>query len=179
MLACGVCYNVSMKEEWKSVVGYEGLYEISNLGRIKSLNFDGTKRERIMSPYLVHGYSRIRIFKNSKPRSVGVHRLVAEAFIANPDNKPYVNHINGDKSDNRAANLEWCTQSENTIHSYRVLMNKASGGREKKKVMLVETGQVFESIKEASKMTGHNRTSIISCCKGRYKTVNGMHWRYL
>lgn len=168
-----------MKEEWRDVPGYEGLYKVSNIGRVKSLNFDGSSEERIMTPYDVHKYKRIRLFKNKTPKSVGVHRLVADAFIDNPENKPYINHIDGNQSNNHVINLEWCTQSENTIHAYRVLGFKASGGREKKRVRLVETGQIFGSIKEASRITGHNRTSIISCCKGRYKTSNGMHWEYV
>lgn len=168
-----------MTEIWKDVPGYEGTYKISNMGRVKSLNYDGSMEARIMTPYYVHKYKRVRIFKDKKSISVGVHRLVAQAFIPNPDNKPFVNHIDGDQSNNRVDNLEWCTQSENVMHAYRVLGYKASGGREKRRVRLVETGQVFNSIKEASVKTGHNRTSIISCCKGRYKTASGVHWEYV
>lgn len=167
-----------MEEIWKPVVGYENLYSISNFGRVKSLNFDGSKQEKIMSPYMVHGYKRIRIFKNKKARSVGVHRLVAEAFIPNPDNKPFVNHKDGNKSNNITSNLEWVTQSENTIHAFEVLKIKAHGGRQKKRVRIIETGQIFESVKEAS-LAGYNRSSIISCCQGKYHTASGYHWEYV
>lgn len=167
-----------MEEIWKPVIGYENLYSISNFGRVKSLNFNGSKQEKIMSPYTVHNYKRIRIFKNKKACSVGVHRLVAGAFIPNPDNKPLVNHKDGNKSNNTVTNLEWATQSENAIHAFKVLKIKAHGGRQKKKVRIIETGQIFESVKEAS-LAGHNRSSIILCCQGKYHTASGYHWEYV
>lgn len=167
-----------MEEVWKDVPGYEGLYKVSNIGKVMSLNFDGTSQPRVMNPYNVHGYKRLRLFKDKNKVSIGVHRLVAMAFIPNPENKPFINHKDGDPNNNTVENLEWATHSENITHAYRVLGAKASGGRAKKSVRLVETGQVFTSIREASRATGHNRTSIISCCKGRYKSVRNMHWEY-
>lgn len=164
-------------EEWRRYKNSD--YFVSNFGRIKTVNYDGSGQERIMSPYDVHGYKRIRIFENKNSRSVGVHRLVAEMFIPNPEDKPFVNHIDGNKSNNNIKNLEWCTPSENSLHAFRMLKIKPHGGRKKKKVRLVETGQTFNSIREASNATGHNRTSIISCCKGRYKSSNKMHWEYV
>lgn len=166
-------------EIWKDVKGYEGLYQVSNLGRVKSLDYDGSKKERIMSPYNVHGYSRVRLFNDKKRVSTSVHRLVAGAFISNPENKPFVNHIDGNKSNNKIENLEWCNNSENLIHAYRVLKFKASGGRPKKRVKNLDTGRVFSSVKEASVLTGVNRTSIISCCNGRYRTAGHQRWIYL
>lgn len=167
-----------MKEYWKPVVGYENLYEVSNLGKVRSLNFDGSNKTKIMTPYDVHGYKRIRIFKNKVPRSTGVHRLVAEAFICNPDKKEFVNHKDGNKSNNSVDNLEWATHSENTLHAFRVLKVKPHGGKKKRAVKIIETGQIFSSVKEAS-TCGYNRSSIISCCQGRYHTANGYHWEYV
>lgn len=166
-------------EVWKDVAGYEGLYQVSNFGRVKSLNFDGSGEERIMRPYNVHGYLRVRIFKNCTKQSIGVHRLVALAFIPNPNNFAIVNHIDGNKLNNNAKNLEWCTNSMNLIHAYRVLGCKASGGRPRKKVRCLENGSVYDSVKQASVLTGVNRTSIISCCNGRYSQAGGLHWEYV
>lgn len=124
-----------MKEVWKPIEGYEGLYEVSNLGRIKSLRRDvaipnprlgtvgyRTYPERI-KPCVEnrHGYYQVTLSKEAKSRTLRVHRLVALAFIPNPDNKPYINHIDGNKKNNRVSNLEWCTASENNWHASLVL----------------------------------------------------------
>lgn len=167
-----------MREEWKPVVGYEKLYEISNLGRIKSLKYRGGKGQKILSTYNVHGYKRVRLFDGTTVRSTGVHRIVAEAFLDNPSSKQFVNHKDGNKSNNRLDNLEWVTGSENVAHAFRILHVKRAGGVKKRAVKNIDTGKIYGSIREAAKKTGHNRTSIISCCKGRYKTANGQHWEY-
>ena len=105
-----------LNEIWKPIEGYEGLYEVSNLGRVKSLKRLHTK-ERILSQFLNHrGYARVNLWKENKSRKYSVHRLVAEAFIPNPDSKPQVNHIDENKTNNSVENLEWCTQLENHNH---------------------------------------------------------------
>lgn len=124
-----------MEEIWKPVSGYEGFYEVSNLGRIKSLRRDvaipnsklgtvgyRTYPERI-KPCVENrrGYYQVTLSKETKHRTLSVHRLVALAFIPNPDNKPYVNHIDGNKKNNCVSNLEWCTASENNWHASLVL----------------------------------------------------------
>lgn len=98
-----------MLEEWKDIPGYEGLYQVSNLGRIYSFKTGEYLKLGINS----HGYTRVSLLKNYKTRQHNVHRLVALAFIPNPDNKPNVDHINGDKADNKVENLRWVTQKEN------------------------------------------------------------------
>ena len=111
-----------MKEElWKDIEGYEGLYQISNYGRIKSLKFKNNvcerKRVLIMKPNLRNGYFVINLRKNTKRKNFQVHRLVAQAFIKNPFNYPIVNHIDFNRQNNIVDNLEWCTQKQNVNHS--------------------------------------------------------------
>lgn len=121
------------KELWKPVKGYEGLYEVSNLGGIKSLarwrkngeNSGYWQQEKILKQtHTTTGYLKVELSKNKKRSSFKVHRLVAEAFIANPDNKPNINHKDGNPLNNKAENLEWCTQQENIIHALRTGLKK-------------------------------------------------------
>ena len=98
-------------EEWRDVRGYEGLYQVSNFGRVKSF-YHNTPKIIYQSLHSM-GYWRVCLVKNGKRKDVSVHRLVAQAFLPNPDNKPQVDHLNGDKRDNRVENLEWVTRKEN------------------------------------------------------------------
>lgn len=109
-----------MDEIWKDVVGYEGYYQVSNLGRIKrTRGGKGAQSGKILKQYMRDGYSSVYLTKDAKTEGYSVHRLVAMAFHENPENKICVNHINGVKSDNRAVNLEWVTYKENTAHAWK------------------------------------------------------------
>jgi len=114
-------------EIWKDVVGYEGLYQISNLGRVKSLGNNATRKEKILKNRLRCGYFNVMLYKNKESKMKLVHRMVAIAFVLNPENKPQINHINGIRNFNIPENLEWTTQSENMLHAYRIGLQKWHG----------------------------------------------------
>lgn len=106
---------MALVEIWKDVIGYEGLYQVSNLGRVKSFKF---KNERLLGGTINHnGYRVVNLTKNGITKHKFVHRLVANAFIDNPQGKPFVNHIDSNPLNNMVSNLEWCTQSENVHHA--------------------------------------------------------------
>ena len=114
-------------EIWKDIKGYEGLYQVSNLGRIKSLerksktkgNVEYIKKEKVLKERFSHGYVSVILYKNGTKKNFRVHRLVAKAFLVNPKNLPQINHINFNRSDNRIENLEWVTAKENIQHNFK------------------------------------------------------------
>jgi len=179
-------------EIWKDIEGYEGLFAVSNLGRVKSLarrvsNHTGfiNKPERIMKQQIdKKGYKRISL-QNKKNQAV--HRLVASAFIPNPEDKPQVNHIDGNKQNNRVENLEWCTNGENQIHAYEHGLNHHSenAGRPKRKVNQIDisTGKIiktFNSISDATRAMCKSKTSNIgACCRHKYITCYGYKWEFV
>lgn len=113
-----MCVENLPNEIWRDVVDYEGLYMVSNMGRVKSLHFN---REQILrASFSSKGYPQVSLSKNNRKRTWRVNIIVARAFIPNPENKPTVNHINGVKTDNRVENLEWATNAENTEHAVRI-----------------------------------------------------------
>lgn len=120
-------------EIWKDAVGYEGLYEVSNLGRIKSLiDNHGNSREKIVKPIKnTHGYFTVNLSKDKKQRSVRLHRLIALTFIENPNNFPYINHKDENKTNNRVENLEWCTPKYNV--NYGTCREKISNSQKGEK----------------------------------------------
>lgn len=135
-----------MDEIWKEIEGYDGDYIISNFGKVKSLRFN----KRIPLKQIKHsrGYLVVNLFKNKIPKKFLLHRLVAENFIENPENKPEVNHLNGDKSNNHISNLEWATYSENTKHAWKTgLMENTRKAVKKNAIIATEARkkQIFSS----------------------------------
>lgn len=180
-----------VNEEWRPVVGYEGFYMVSSLGNVRLLDRSGFRkngrffqvRSKLKKPYLTKlGYYRLHMEKNKQTKHIFVHRLVAEAFIPNPENKPFINHINGIKTDNRVENLEWCTASENLIHSYKFLGRKGPQRFGKnnpmcKIVLKIKDGVVIEEFfgaKAAAESIGVRTDTISKVCAGKYKTHKGV-----
>ena len=156
----------------KDIINYEGLYAVTSCGKIWSY-----VNKKFLKPYTVgYGYLYVRLFKEGKSKQMYVHRLVAEAYIPNPNNYEQVNHINEKKTDNYIGNLEWCCAKYNTNYGTR---NKKLAEAKFKKVKCIETGIIYNSMIEAGIKTNTNYSSIGNCCKGRYKTAGGYHWEYL
>lgn len=188
-------------EEWSPIVGYEGLYEVSSFGRIKSLFHKYTdtkernfcKKERIIRPQndCKRGYLKVRIYKDGVGSSFSIHRLVAVAFIPNPDDLPEVNHKWGIKTDNRVSELEWSTSSDNQQHAYDVLnRNKPLLGKFGKdhhtsiKVNQYDLNgayiKTWDSVKDIERAGIGSVGTIIRCLKGRSKSnqSKGYKWEY-
>lgn len=164
-----------MSEIWKEISGYEGYFEVSNLGNFRSKDRiikykqDGLRKypgKSLKVELMQDGYCRIVLMKESKRRRYMCHRLVAETFIPNPDNKPFVNHIDGNKSNNCVSNLEWCTQSENEQHSVNVLGKSMKGKTLPRPVKCIENDMIFDSMSKAIEFVGKP-----SCVEGLKKAI--------
>ena len=182
-------------EIWKDIENYKGFYQVSNLGRVKSVERDkflpnGTfhshLKEKILVPGLNNkGYSYVNLFKNGKRKSMLVHRLVALAFIENPENKPMINHKDENPQNNCVNNLEWCTASYNVNYgtrNVRMIQNrrnyKLGNNPSAKAVFCVELNKTFDCAKRAEEELGIWGSAICNVCKGKLKTTGGFHWRY-
>lgn len=190
-------------EIWKPVVGYEGLYECSNLGNVRSLNYRNTNTIKNLSLSLnKNGYVQVKLWKNCKGKVLAVHRLVAEAFVPNPNNRPQIDHINTDKTNNTVwfnedgsvnyekTNLRWVTKKENINNPLTIKhLSETKIGNENAKsiyravLQYTKDGKLIKewaSMNSAARELKINRSGIWYCCNGRnrVKSYGGYVWRY-
>lgn len=146
----------------RDIPEYEGLYAITSCGRVFSY-----RRQIFLKPRITKtGYCRVALYKDGKAKDFLVHRLVAEAYLPNPDNLPQVNHLDENKINNALSNLEWCTAAENVNYS------------QARKVICVETDEIFDSMTLAAQTKNVNVGNISNVCQGKLKTTGNLHWRY-
>ena len=172
-------------EIWKDIKDYEGLFQVSNLGRVKSLGNGGTyKTSRIRKFYKNKGgYLQVQLCKDGKRKWFRVNRLVASAFLENPDNLPCVNHRNEIKTDNRAENLEWCSYEDNINHgtrNKRVSKAMTNGKLSKPVIQLSLDGKLIREWPSTAECgrNGFNIGHVAACCRGEEKTHKGFLWMY-
>lgn len=182
-------------EEWKPIQGYEGLYEVSDWGRVKGVDrivFSKggnvrLARGRIIKPYIdKDGYERVGLHKDGIRKIFGVHRLVAEAFLNKIEGKEIIDHIDGNPSNNNKENLRWATVAENNrtdIAKKRKSIASFKRTDNKRKIrqysMNMEHIRDFDSLHEIERELGFDNSSIVRVCKGKQKTSYGFKWEYL
>lgn len=197
------------KRIWRDIPGYEGKYQVSNTGQVRSLNYNGTGKKQILKGGTTRdGYKIVQLWKNGKGKTYIVHRLVAQAFIPNPNNLPCINHKDENKTNNFYKNLEWCTHEYN--NNYGIRNEKSSNSmqgrtfteehkqklrenhadvkgknhpRAKAILMFTLDGKFirrFDCRVDANEYLGKKRTSsnITECLKGNHKTAYGYIWKY-
>lgn len=184
-------------EIWKDVPGFEGVYKVSNKGSVKGVVRCGSTGQILHPGTNRCGYLVLSLYNHPKVFRTSVHRLVAMAFIPNPENKRTVNHIDGNKKNNCVENLEWATHGENHKHAFRIGLKKVS---DKQRAAASITGKrtcdlnrprtpviqsdsfgnvtYYCSAHEAARHVGGDASPIIRCCKGKKKTYKGCEWRY-
>ena len=176
-------------EEWRDVAGYEGLYQVSSEGRVKSLErtfIDNSGRKRTVKERILklrtdrYGYLVVDLRDGGKRKHFKVHRLVCQAFHENPENKLDVNHIDENKTDNRACNLEWCTRRENCNHGTR--NERSAKNRSKSVGQYTHDGElvkIWPSAMEVQRQTGFSQGHICKAANGKCKQAYGFRWKYV
>lgn len=157
------------EEVWKDVVGYEGLYKVSNFGRIKNVKTNKIKNQFRKR----NGYMQVHLYANNKEKNAYIHRVVAQAFIPNTENKKEVNHKDLNKLNNNIINLEWCNRKENMQHALKEYKTFYEG----KQIICVETRKTYKNSIIAGKETGISSAGIRMNICGKNKTAGGFHWK--
>ena len=189
-----------MEEIWKWIDGYENMYQVSNLGRVRSVDRDvycevsPNKLQHIYGKVLKQGtnhkgYPIVYLSKDGKQKTITVHRLVALTFIENPLNLPQVNHIDGDKTNNNVSNLEWCDNSYNQIHAHKTGLfpryeDTVGWGRPARQVAMLdfdtkEVLRTFETLASVKRETGINQFNVRSVCLGLRNHAGGYDWKFI
>lgn len=169
-----------MKEIWKNIFGYEGLYQVSNYGRVKSLNYKQTRKEQLLKQGIdSRGRLKVILCKNKNKKTILVHRLVAQSFLDNPNNLPCINHKDENPLNNNIENLEYCSFLYNDNYGTR---NKRIAKRLSKQVGQYSLDgnfiRSFQSTQEIQRELGFNQGHISKCCNGKQKTAYGFIWKY-
>ena len=168
-----------MEEIWKDIEGYEGLYQVSNMGRVRSL-----RKNIILRQGITRGYERVVLSTNNIQKGYYIHRLVATAFISNPDNLYQVNHKDENKTNNRVDNLEWCTREYNYNYGTRgkrISLKNTNGKKSKITLQYDINGNLikeWKSTMDVQRNLGFNQSSISKCCRGKYACAYGYIWKY-
>ena len=171
-----------MREEWRPVKGYEGLYEVSNTGKVASLNYNHTGARCELKQQSNNGYKTVPLAKDKVHKNVLVHRAVAEAFIDNPNNLPCINHISEDKSDNSVENLEWCTKAYNNTYGTRLSRVAKALAKPVRQTSLNGSEIArYSSLVAVKNSTGYDISHVAKVCRGikGYKTAYGYKWEYI
>ena len=185
-----------MDEVWKDIEGYEGLYQVSNTGQVKSLNYKGRGVVKLLKQAINHnGYNYVILYKNGKTKHYSVHRLVALAFIPNPDNLPIVNHKDENPSNNNVNNLEWCTIAYNNNYGTRneragkkirelMIGKKGKDANGSKPILMYDKEgnfiRKFDCINDTNEYFGKKSAykNVSKCLRGKYKTAYGYVFVY-
>lgn len=180
-----------MQEIWKDIPDYVGIYQVSNLGNVRSITYQGIPKIRILKPKYHHsGYVMYTLCKNKVHKNIYAHVLVARSFIPNQNNKPNINHIDGNKHNNVLSNLEWVSRSENTLHAIKYLGHNPFsakgklGAKHHASKPILQYSLDGELLKRWDCMSDVQRElnikvcSIVNCASGRQKTSHGYIWKY-
>ena len=170
-----------MEEIWKDIVGYEGLYQVSSTGKVRSFarKTEIQPHGHLMKPHIAMGYAFVTLQKQRQRKHMLLHRLVAMAFVENPNGFPEVNHIDENKLNNNADNLEWCTRDYNMAYGTARIRQGISSGKPVDQFTLDGIKiATYSSSEIAGKINNLDPSSIHKCCKNKRKYVGGYQWRY-